>query len=134
MMEIDGPRMILLIDDDDGAREATANLLRSRGYQVRSFDSGRAFLDWNGPRDSVSCAIMDIMMPEIDGFELRRRLADAGHRFPVIFLTALTDASSRTRMRECGVHDILTKPCSERHLIDCIESALALHRRAARPS
>jgi FixJ family two-component response regulator len=126
--------MISLIDDDDGVREATASLLRSLGYDVRSFDSGRAFLDWNGLDQSVCCAIVDVMMPEIDGLELSRRLVEAGHRFPVIFLTALTDPAAQARMREAGAHGVLAKPCSERHLVDCIESAIALHRRAVRPS
>jgi FixJ family two-component response regulator len=116
-------RMITLVDDDEGVREATANLLRSLGYEVRTFESGRALLDWTGLNET-SCVITDIMMPEIDGFELHRRLASGGYRFPIIFLTALTDAVAEARMRECQVHCILTKPCSERHLLDCVRSAL----------
>lgn len=115
--------MISLIDDDDGVREATASLLRSLGYQVRTFESGRAFLDWSG-LDDTCCVITDIMMPEIDGFELHRRLAVGGYRFPIIFLTALTGAVAEARMRECAVHAILTKPCSEQSLVACVTSAL----------
>jgi FixJ family two-component response regulator len=115
--------MITLVDDDDGVREATANLLRSHGYEVQTFESGHALLGWNGLNDT-SCIITDIMMPEIDGFELHRRLMRAGYRFPVIFLTALTDAVAEARMRECQVHCILTKPCSERSLLDGVRSAL----------
>jgi FixJ family two-component response regulator len=115
--------MITLVDDDDGVREATANLLRSLGYEVQTFESARALLGWNGLSE-ISCVITDIMMPEIDGFELHRRLVRGGHRFPIIFLTALTDAVAEARMRECQVHCILTKPCSERNLQDCVRSAL----------
>jgi FixJ family two-component response regulator len=115
--------MIFLVDDDDGVREATANLLRSLGYDVRTFESGRALLGWSGLNES-SCVITDIMMPEIDGFELHRRLVLGGYRFPIIFLTALTDAVTDARMRECQVHCILTKPCSERNLLNCVRSAL----------
>lgn len=122
--------MITLIDDDDEVREATARLLRSLGYDVRTFESGRSFLNWDGLDDSVSCVIMDIMMPGIDGFELHRRLVGAGYDFPIIFLTALTDVAANARMRECGVHGILAKPCSERHLVDCVESALDVRRRS----
>jgi FixJ family two-component response regulator len=74
--------------------------------------------------------ITDIMMPEIDGFELHRRLVSAGHRFPIIFLTALADAAANAHLRQCRVHGILTKPCSERSLIDCVESALSGDRSA----
>jgi FixJ family two-component response regulator len=116
--------MITLVDDDDGVREATANLLRSHGYEVQTFESGRTLLGWNGLNET-SCIITDIMMPEIDGFELHRRLVCAGYRRPVIFLTALTDSLAEARMRECHVHCILTKPCSERSLLDGVRSALS---------
>lgn len=115
--------MITLVDDDDGVREATANLLRSLGYEVRAFESGRALLGWSG-LDGISCVITDIMMPEIDGFELHRRLVLGGYRFPIIFLTALTNAAAEARIRECQVHCILTKPCSEGNLLACVKSAL----------
>lgn len=122
--------MISVIDDDGGVREATASLLRSLGYIVRTFDSGRAFLGWSRI-DDTSCAILDVIMPEIDGFELHRRLVDGGHRFPIIFLTAVTDAYTWARMRECEVHGILAKPCSQQSLLDCVESAIA---RGSRPA
>jgi FixJ family two-component response regulator len=115
--------MITLVDDDDGVREATANLLRSHGYKVYTFESGSALLGWNGLNET-SCIITDIMMPEIDGFELHRRLLRAGYRFPVIFLTALSDPLAEARMRECQVHCILNKPCSESSLLDGVRSAL----------
>jgi FixJ family two-component response regulator len=121
--------MISLIDDDDGVRDATARLLRSLGYEVRTFESARAFLDWSAINPDISCVITDIMMPGIDGFELHRRLMISGCRFPIIFLTALGDAVAEARMRECEVHGILTKPCSENSLVACIESALERHRR-----
>jgi FixJ family two-component response regulator len=63
-------------------------------------------------------------MPEIDGFELHRRLVLGGYHFPIIFLTALPDAVAESRMRECQVHCILTKPYSEKDLLDCVRSAL----------
>jgi FixJ family two-component response regulator len=125
--------MISLIDDDEGVREGTASLLRSLGYDVRTFESARDFLEWSASGlDAISCIITDVMMPEIDGFELYRRLSGAGHRLPIIFLTALTDTASTTRMKECGAHGILIKPCSERNLIDCVRSAIEMRRR--RPS
>lgn len=129
-------RMISLIDDDDGVREATASLLRSLGYEVHTFESGRAFLDWIDLDGDISCVITDIMMPDIDGFELHRRLVGGGYRFPIIFLTALTDAVAKTRMMECRVYGVLTKPCSEQTLVDCVESALAYARQlpAGRPA
>lgn len=115
--------MISLVDDDDGVREATASLLRSLGYEVRTFESGRAFLDSAG-LSNTRCLIADIMMPEMDGYELQRRLANSGCRFPVIFLTAISETSARMRLLDNGAHCVLAKPCSQQNLVDCIESAI----------
>jgi FixJ family two-component response regulator len=121
--------MISVIDDDDAVREATANLLRSLGYEVCTFNSGCAFLDWSGVNDEVACVITDILMPGLDGFDLHRRLVDNGYCSPIIFLTALTDAVTTARMKECAVHGVLIKPCSEQSLIGAVRSALERGRR-----
>jgi FixJ family two-component response regulator len=115
--------MISLVDDDDGVREATASLLRSLGYEVQTFASGRAFLD-GSHLNETTCLIADVMMPEIDGYELQRLLAGNGCRFPIIFLTAVTEASARARLLNSGAHCVLVKPCSQQNLVDCIESAI----------
>lgn len=121
--------MISLIDDDESAREATANLLRSLGYDVMTFDSALAFLTSDGSIKKSECVITDIMMPEIDGVEMFQCLLDAGHRIPVIFLTALADATITPRIRRCHVHGILTKPCTEQSLIHCVNAAFEFNRR-----
>jgi FixJ family two-component response regulator len=115
--------MISLVDDDDGVREATASLLRSLGYEVQTFASGRAFLD-GGHLNDTNCLIADVMMPEIDGYELQRLLAISGCRFPIIFLTAVTETSVRARLLNSGAHCVLAKPCSQQNLVDCIKSAI----------
>jgi FixJ family two-component response regulator len=115
--------MICLVDDDDGVREATASLLRSLGYEVRTFESGRAFLNSAG-LNRTRCLIADLKMPEMDGYELQRCLTINGCDFPVIFLTAITEASARRRLLESGAHCVLAKPCSQQNLVDCIESAI----------
>jgi FixJ family two-component response regulator len=120
--------MISLVDDDDDVREATAGLLRSLGYEVRTFASGPALLGWTG-LNNIRCLIADVMMPEMDGYELQRQLAISGCRFPVIFLTAVTEVSARARLLECGAHCVLAKPCTQQSLVDCIESAIDHERR-----
>ena len=115
--------MISLVDDDPFVLEATAGLLRSLGYDVRTFDSGRALLDWSGLTETC-CVIADVMMPEIDGFELQRRLARRGLQFPIIFVTAITEAAARERLIRGGAYDVLSKPCPEQRLLDCLEGAL----------
>lgn len=115
--------MISLVDDDDEVRQANARLLRSLGYTVQAFASGRAFLDCNRLNDTA-CLITDVTMPEIDGHELQRLLAINGFRFPIIFLTAVIDISARARLLAGGAHCVLIKPCSQQSLINYIESAI----------
>jgi FixJ family two-component response regulator len=115
--------MISLVDDDPGVREATASLLRSLGYDVKTFESGQALLDWSGLSETC-CVIADVMMPEIDGFELQRRLARQGFQFPIIFVTGIAEDSARERLMRGGAYDVLSKPCPEKRLMDCLEAAL----------
>jgi FixJ family two-component response regulator len=122
--------MITLVDDDPGVLEATAGLLRSLGYNVKTFESGQALLDWSGLAEEACCVITDVMMPEIDGFELQRRLVLQGHRFPIIFLTAITEHAARERLLRAGAYDVLSKPCQEQRLLDCLEAALGRGRRS----
>ena len=118
--------MISLVDDDPGVLQATAGLLRSLGYNVMTFESGRQLLEWSGLA-ATRCVIADLSMPEMDGFELQRRLALQGFQFPVIFLTAITETAARERLMRAGAWDVISKPCPEQRLIDCLEAAL--HRR-----
>lgn len=104
--------MISLVDDDPDTLNATASLIRSLGYEVMTFESGRIFLDWNGLPETW-CVITDLVMPEIDGIELQRLLKLKGFRMPIIILTATTDDAVRRRLMLDGAHEILTKPCTE---------------------
>lgn len=115
--------MITLVDDDPGVLQANAGLLRSLGYDVKTFESGHKLLEWSGLTEAC-CVIADVMMPEIDGFELQRRLALKGFQSPVIFLTAITETAARERLLRAGAYDVLSKPCPERRLLDCLEAAL----------
>ncbi len=122
-------QMISLIDDDESIRSANASLLRSLGYQVATFDSALTFLNSEVHITQSECVITDIMMPGIDGVELYWRLVIAGHRIPLIFLTALTDAATIARIRCCKVQGILIKPCTETVLINYVNAAFELKRR-----
>lgn len=115
--------MISLVDDDIGVLEANAGLLRSLGYEVKTFELGRALLGWSGLAGTC-CVIADVMMPEIDGFELQRKLVLQGFRFPVIFLTAASENVARERLMRGGAYDVLSKPCPEQRLVDCLRAAL----------
>lgn len=128
--------MISLVDDEADVLEATATLLRSLGYVVRTFASGHEFLGSND-LDDTECVIADVMMPGIDGFELQRRIVSRGLQFPIIFLTAISGALTKDSLMSGGAFDVLSKPCSQQQLIDSLEAALVrgreLSKTRARP-
>lgn len=115
--------MISLVDDDTNVLKAVADLLRSLGHNVQTFESGQELLNWSGLAET-HCIIADLVMPGIDGFELQRRLSAMGNRSPVIFLTAITEQITRDRLMRGGACDVISKPCSQERLVESLEHAL----------
>ena len=114
--------LIAIVDDDQSVREAVESLLKSIGFETAIFDSARNFLE--SPQfPSVSCAILDVWMPEMDGLELQRHLV-ATNPIPVIFITAHRDEKTQEQALQAGAVSFLTKPFSEEVLIDALHSAL----------
>jgi FixJ family two-component response regulator len=114
--------LIAIVDDDQSFREALEGLLKLIGFRTAVFASARNFLE--SPQfPSVSCAILDVSMPGMDGLELQRHLA-ATHPIPIIFITDLRDAKTREQAVRAGAISFLNKPVSEETLIDALNSAL----------
>jgi FixJ family two-component response regulator len=115
--------MISIVDDDQSVREATRSLLRSHGYAAVTFASAEEFLQ-SGLAGNTSCLISDVRMAGVSGLELQRFLIDAGHRVPIIFMTAFPEERARAAALEGGAHGFLTKPFSEHSLLSCLHRAL----------
>ncbi len=114
--------LIAIVDDDQSFREALESLLKLIGFRTAIFASARNFLD--SPQfPNVSCAILDISMPGMDGLELQRHLV-AKHPIPIIFVTDLRDAKTREQAEQAGAISFLTKPFNEKALFDALDSAL----------
>ena len=114
--------LIAIVDDDQSFPEALENLLALIGFRTAIFASARDFLD--SPQfPNVSCAILDVSMPGMDGLELQRHLV-ATHPIPIIFITDLRDANTREQAVRAGAINVLNKPVSEETLIDALNSAL----------
>jgi len=118
--------MISIVDDDQSVREATRGLLRSHGYAAAAFASAEEFLQ-SGLLSDTSCLISDVRMTGLSGIELQRHLIDAGHRIPIIFMTAFPEERTRAAAIERGAHGFLKKPFSEHSLLSCIRRALEEH-------
>ena len=114
--------LIAIVDDDQSFREALESLLTLIGFRTALFASARNFLD--SPQfPNVSCAILDVSMPGMDGLELQRHLV-ATHPIPIIFITDLRDTKTREQALREGAISFLNKPVSEETLIDALNSAL----------
>src|SRR5688572_20196243 len=108
--------VVLIIDDDEQVRTYLADYLSSLNFRVSSAANGKeglALLD-RGPAPDV--AILDAVMPELDGFEVLRQYRDAGGRAPVIMLSATGEADQVVRAMRLGATDYLTKPFENEEL------------------
>ncbi len=121
--------LIAIVDDDEGVRASLASLVRSLGYEVRTYGSGVDFLK-DSPGEEPACMIADIQMPLMTGDELQARLVAAGRRFPIIFMTAFPTEPVRQRVMAAGAHCCLAKPSGEDEIIRCLEQALTGHKPA----
>ena len=122
-------RRVLVVDDDDDIRLLLEELLRGAGYTVDTAEDGRAALRvfHANPCDLV---ILDLSMPELDGFETLERLRDLSD-VPVILLTARSGEIDKVRGFRAGADDYVVKPFGRQELLARIE---ALLRRAPEPT
>ncbi len=117
--------LISVVDDDDSVRESLQSLLRSVGFTVEVFASAEELLSSNRLR-TTDCLILDVVMPGMNGIELRRRLAANHYKIPVIFVTAHgSDEELYSRALRDGVVDYLIKPFSEDVLLSAVHKALS---------
>ncbi|XXT14927.1 response regulator [Sorangium sp. So ce429] len=119
---------ILVVDDEARIREVLLYALQKEGYTVTAVADGRAAIDAAGA-GRVDLVVLDVMLPELDGLEVCRRLR-AGSRTPILFLSARADEVDRIVGLELGGDDYLTKPFSPRELVARVR---ALLRRAEAP-
>jgi FixJ family two-component response regulator len=113
--------LIAIVDDDVYVCEAVESLLKSIGFRTATFNSARDFLN-SSEFSNVSCLILDVSMPVMNGLELQRHLADT-HPIPIIFITA-RNGDTRERALKAGAIGFLTKPFSDEALIDALDIAL----------
>jgi two-component system KDP operon response regulator KdpE len=122
-------KLILVVDDESRMVRFVRMNLELEGYQVAEASNGIAALD--KVRDELpDLVVLDVMMPEMDGFETLERLREIS-TVPVIMLTVKGDEEDRIRGLELGADDYVTKPFSPRELASRIRAVL---RRAEMPS
>ncbi len=116
---------LLIVDDEDNLRTMLAAALQHHGFTVSTASNGREALDAVAA-DRPDLMVLDVMMPDIDGFEVCRRLRAEGDRMPVLFLTARDATEDKVRGLTLGGDDYLQKPFS---LDELVARATAVLRR-----
>jgi two-component system, OmpR family, alkaline phosphatase synthesis response regulator PhoP len=110
------PALILLVEDEINLARPLRFNLEQEGYSVRATPSGREALAWTS-KESFDLIILDIMIEEMDGFEVARRIRQNDQKLPILMLTARTAESDRIHGLEIGADDYLVKPFHLRELL-----------------
>jgi FixJ family two-component response regulator len=118
---------VLVVDDDQAMREALSSLFGSVSLPVSTFSSTRELLDSELP-DVVSCLVLDIRLPGVNGLDFQVDLAEAGIHIPIIFVTGHGDILMSVQAMRAGAVDFLTKPFRDQHMLNAVGRALALDR------
>src|SRR6266550_869303 len=120
---------VYVVDDDVSVREAVESLIRSAGLSVKTFSSAQEILA-SLRKEAPSCLVLDIELPDINGFELQQELAREDIQIPIIFLTGHGDIPMSVRAIKAGALEFLTKPFEDEYLLEAIQQGIARDQRA----
>lgn len=115
-------RFIYVVDDDDGVRESTIELMASAGIEARGFSSARDFLETFDA--GAACILLDLHMPHLSGFSTLEILRRRGNTVPVVLFSGRSDAVSNYLASLSGVTAFLTKPVEHNQLIGLVSDIL----------
>ncbi len=118
--------IVFIVDDDVRMRESLSDLLESLGWRAAAFGSASEYMSYPRP-DLPACLILDVELPDINGLDFQKQISHRDHP-PIVFLTGHGDISSSVRAIKDGAVDFLTKPFTERDLVDAIQSAVERDR------
>ena len=123
--------VVFVVDDDISVRESLESLIRFAGWQPRTFASAQEFL--SHPRVFVpSCLVLDVRLPDLNGLDLQKRLANDRIDMPIIFITGHGDVPMTVRAMKAGAVEFFTKPYGDELLLSAIEQAIECSRAALR--
>lgn len=124
-MTTDRP-IVFVVDDDLRIRDALSSLLESAGFDVAAFASASQFLEAEKP-DAPACLVLDLELPDINGLDLQRELADRDAP-PIVFITGHGDVPSSVRAMKAGAVEFLTKPFGDEELLRAIDMSIRMDR------
>jgi FixJ family two-component response regulator len=125
-------QIVFVVDDDESMRIALTNLFRSMTLDVQVFSSAAEFLQSKLP-NIVSCLVLDVRLPGVNGLEFQGALAKTGIDIPIVFMTGHGDIPMSVKAMKAGAIDFLPKPFRDQDMLDAVIRALD-HDRKRRDS
>jgi FixJ family two-component response regulator len=120
--------LVLVIDDDPSVRNGLTLLLRSVGFETRSFGSAQEFVQTKLP-DVPSCLVLDVRLPGQSGLDFQAELARANIHIPIIFMTGHGDIPMTVQAMKGGAVDFLAKPFRDQEMLDAVATAIERDRK-----
>jgi two-component system OmpR family response regulator len=114
---------VLVVDDEPAIAEVITMALRSHGFDTETAGTGRDALAAS-TSFSPDIIVLDVMLPDMEGFEVARRLGARSSRVPILFLTARDDTADKVRGLTVGGDDYMTKPFSLEEMLARVHSVL----------
>lgn len=115
--------IVFVIDDDVSVRESLELLISSAGWEPQTFAAAHEFLSLSRVL-APSCMVLDVNLPDLNGLELQKRIADDRVDMPIIFITGYGDVPMTVRAMKAGAVEFLTKPFAEDALLGAIHNAI----------
>jgi FixJ family two-component response regulator len=118
---------VFVVDNDVSLRQSLDLLIRSAGWQPKTFASGAEFLDCPCP-PVANCLVLELSLPGFNGLDLQKRLAIERPHMPVIVITRHNDVRSTVQAMKAGALEFLTKPLRDEMLLSAVQEALERSR------
>ncbi|HIW16809.1 MAG TPA: VanR-ABDEGLN family response regulator transcription factor [Firmicutes bacterium] len=119
---------ILIVDDETAIADLVEVYLKNEGYSVHKFYTGAEALECVRA-GKIDLAILDVMLPDIDGFTICQRIREEGHMFPVLMLTAKVEDMDKIMGLTLGADDYITKPFNPLELVARVKTQLRRYTR-----
>lgn len=119
-------KKVLVLEDEENIRKFVVINLNRAGYETVEFEMGEPVVEYIKNNDDAAIAILDVMLPDIGGFEVCRRIRGLGSRMGIIMLTAMGQEADRVNGFMTGADDYVVKPFSVAELVARVD---ALYRR-----
>ncbi|GAA1335125.1 response regulator transcription factor [Brachybacterium rhamnosum] len=114
---------LLVVDDEPNIRDLLATSLRFAGFEVFTASTGNEAIR-EATEHQPDLVVLDVMLPDMDGFTVTRRLRDRGEEYPILFLTARDETQDKVNGLTVGGDDYVTKPFSLEEVVARIRAVL----------